>query len=393
MDCLIYRYNSIYERSVIDAFTDLGLNCIEELSGIAARGEKKTRVEAVSSHIISHISQNNPLLFVFSINYFPDISELCKRLGTIYVCWSVDSPVMELFSETIKNKTNRIFLFDRAQYLRFAHYNPECIFYLPLATNLPRWDKEIASISSDDIKKYSSDITLVGSLYNEKNPMADLKPDEYTLGFAKGLIASQLPLYGSFILEDALPDDIADKIVPFEPVDPVSGFVEPVKKYMAACDYLASQLAVDERKLTLNRLSEEFNVSLYTQSDSSEVPNVHNMGPANTLTEMPKIFNLSKINLNITLRSIISGIPLRVFDVCGCGGFLISNYQEELFDYFEPGVDIEVYGSLDELCDKCRYYLSHDDAREKIARNGYNRVQSSHTINIRIAEMLSMILN
>lgn len=393
MDCLIYRYNSIYERSVIDAFTGLGLNCIEELSGIAAKGENKSRVEAVSSHIIAHIESKNPLLFVFSINFFPDISEICERLGTIYVCWSVDSPVMELFSNTIQNKHNRIFLFDRAQYLRFAPHNPQCIFYLPLATNQQRWDKEIATVTDSDVRKYSSDITLVGSLYNEKNPMASLKLDDYTKGFAEGLIASQLPLYGSFILENALPGDMANIIIPFEPVDPISGFVEPVKKYMAACDYLASQLAVEERKLTLNRLSEKFNVTLYTQSDSSEVPNVRNMGPANTLTEMPKIFKLSKINLNITLRSIITGIPLRVFDVCGCGGFLISNYQEELLDYFEPGVDIEIYSSIDELCDKCEYYLAHDDVREKIALNGYNRVKSSHTVDIRIAEMLSQIIN
>ena len=54
------------------------------------------------------------------------------------------------------------------------------------------------------------------------------------------------------------------------------------------------------------------------------------MGYADYYEQMPKIFRLSDVNLNISLRTIQTGIPLRVLDVLACGGFLISNYQEEL---------------------------------------------------------------
>ena len=47
---------------------------------------------------------------------------------------------------------------------------------------------------------------------------------------------------------------------------------------------------------------------------------------------MPYVFRNSRINLNITLRSIKSGIPLRCMDIYGAGGFLLSNYQTDLFD-------------------------------------------------------------
>lgn len=391
MDCLIYRYNNVYECSVIDTFNRFGLNCIEELSGMASYANDKSRIEVISEHIVTHIKDNNPLLFVFSINFFPDISEVCERLGVLYVCWSVDCPVLELFSNSIRNKHNRIFLFDRAQYNRISPYNPDCTFYLPLATDLQQWDKVLSSVSEEDLQKYSSDISFVGSLYNEKNPIGKLELDEHTRGFVDAVVASQIPIFGSFILENSLTDDITAGIVTDKPVEPVSGFVEPVDRYVAANNYLAIQTAVKERTLTLNMLSEKYNVSLYTGSDTSALPMVHNMGTAETLTEMPKIFRLSKINLNMTLRSINTGIPLRVFDVLGCGGFLISNYQEELLEYFDPGVDLEIYASLEELCDKCKFYLEHDDIRNRIALNGYNKIKASHTIEIRMAKMLSYL--
>lgn len=393
MDALIYRYNSIYEPSVIDTFTKFGINCIEELSGIAARGENKNRIEVISNHILSHIDKGEPLLFVFSINFFPDVSEVCEKLNTLYVCWSVDCPVLELFSNSLKNKHNRIFLFDYAQYMRFSPYNPECIFYLPLATEDKRWDKVISSIDKHDIAKYSSDISFIGSLYTEKNPMDKVKLSGFDKGYVDGLLNVQEQIYGSFFLEKCLSPELVSKIVTFKPVDILTGFVEPVERYMAANDFLGVQLTVNERNHVLSALSERFKVDLYTQSDPSTVPRVNFKGSAKTLTEMPKIFNLSKINLNITMRPISTGIPLRIFDVLGCGGFLITNYQEELFEHFEVGTDLEVYSSIDELVEKCDYYLSHEDERKQIALNGYNKIKQLHTIEIRMSQLLSYIVN
>jgi spore maturation protein CgeB len=96
-------------------------------------------------------------------------------------------------------------------------------------------------------------------------------------------------------------------------------------------------------------------------------------------TDMYKVFNLSKINLNITLPSIETGIPQRIFDILGAGGFVMTNYQEELEDYFTPGVDLETYKDIPELIAKCRYYLTHEDARLNIAYNGFNTAHSKYS--------------
>ena len=107
---------------------------------------------------------------------------------------------------------------------------------------------------------------------------------------------------------------------------------------------------------------------------------------------MPKVFHLSKINLNMTIKPIQTGLPLRIFDIMGCGGFVMTNYQSEIEDLFEIGTDLETYASLDELIEKCDFYLKHDDIRTKIAQTGYNKVLNHHTYQHRITEMLKMVV-
>ncbi|MDD6399979.1 MAG: glycosyltransferase, partial [Lachnospiraceae bacterium] len=144
-------------------------------------------------------------------------------------------------------------------------------------------------------------------------------------------------------------------------------------------------------KKLLNILSNEFDTHLYTLSDVSMLPNIHNHGPADTVNVMPKVFNLSKINLNITLRSIQSGVPQRIYDILGCGGFLITNYQSEIAELFTPDEDLVMYESHQDLIDKVRYYLANEDERLRIAANGYNKIHEKHTYTQRLSNMLYII--
>lgn len=69
----------------------------------------------------------------------------------------------------------------------------------------------------------------------------------------------------------------------------------------------------------------------------------------------------------------------------------MTNYQPELTEHFEIGVDLEAYTSLEDLVDKCAYYLSHETERKQIAINGYQKVKKYHTYQNRITEMLRII--
>lgn len=70
----------------------------------------------------------------------------------------------------------------------------------------------------------------------------------------------------------------------------------------------------------------------------------------------------------------------------------MTNYQSELEDMFVIGQDLEAYSSLDELIDKCTYYLSHEEERAAIAQSGHEKVRKHHTHINRFKEMLDTIL-
>lgn len=143
--------------------------------------------------------------------------------------------------------------------------------------------------------------------------------------------------------------------------------------------------------------------------------------------EMIRMYSRSKINLNFTESSVVfSWKPLakiflnrradnsivtntpttmwdhvwmmlgdrrpqikgRNFEIPGSGGFLLTSDAGHLEEYFVPGKEIAVFSDNDDLIDKVRYYLLHDDERESIRRAGYERALRDHTNEQRLSEIL-----
>ena len=121
---------------------------------------------------------------------------------------------------------------------------------------------------------------------------------------------------------------------------------------------------------------------------SNVLTNARKHGYVDYDTQMPNVFANSDINLNISLKSILTGIPLRVIDIMGCGGFALSNYQEEIMEYMTPGVDCEVYESLEDAYHKVRFYMENSQIREQIAYNGLKIIKDKFTFEDRIRTLL-----
>lgn len=110
--------------------------------------------------------------------------------------------------------------------------------------------------------------------------------------------------------------------------------------------------------------------------------------------EMIKIFNQSKINLNLSnaSRGQINQIKGRDFEIPGCGGFMLTGYNEDLEEYFSIGEEIEVYKDVDDLIQKIRFYLKEEDERERIKERGYLRVLRDHTYSKRFSDIFKIVL-
>ncbi len=407
MKILFYRYNSICEPDLIEAFSSFGLTVVEEQREMTDKSlTAAQRVALVQRHLEGN--NEDPFLFVFSVNFFPAVSEICQIFQVPYVCWSVDSPLAEIYAKSVQNSCNRLFLFDRQQYDNLHSYNPDCIFHLPLATNPERWNRAILAgdqnataqsfdITPANVSSYRNDISFIGSLYTEKDPWLKAEGlSDYTRGFAEGLIHAQLQLIGSALPEDCLSEEAARQIVSAskESYPSSKQCIMDISRYVAIDHILGMHASSLMRIRLLNALSRHFPVDLYTGSPCTDLissPYLSVHGSVSTLTEMPLIFHRSKINLNMTIYPIRSGLSLRIWDVLGCGGFLLTNVQPELTDYFVPGRDLDTFSCEEELIEKCDYYLTHDDIRKKIAQTGYETVCANHTWKLRLAQMLKIL--
>lgn len=388
MKALIYRYGSICEPDIIDGFRELGI----EVSEIDIEIHDKTVLPSKTVEIVSKYLQDNPVDFVFSVNFYPALSEVCNIYHIRYFSWTVDCPVLEIFSKSISNEWNRTFLFDKAQYNDLTRYNPERIFHLPLAANPEKMKNRIDNMPAQTRVKYSHDVAFVGSLYSEKCPYDDISGlSDYASGFLQGMMSAQENVYGYYFVDEALPDEIIDEIKScvsnFDKLKDYDNYL--TDRITASQFYVASKITSNERQNLFKTLSERFDTHIYTASNTSAMSRINNHGTCNTLTEMPVVFNGSKININTTSKAIRSGLPLRVFDILSCGGFLISNFQQELMEFFTPGQDLVVYSSLDECVELCRYYLENESERKDIAAAGLETLTKFHTYKIRLAQMIT----
>ncbi len=102
--------------------------------------------------------------------------------------------------------------------------------------------------------------------------------------------------------------------------------------------------------------------------------------------EMIQMYSRSKINLGFSTcgnthetGERILQVRLRDFEVPMSGGFYMVEYMEELEEFFDIGKEVVCYNGPDDLAEKIKYYLEHDNEREKIRKAGYERCLREHT--------------
>ena len=271
MEVLFYRYNSICEPDIIAILRRLG----HAVSEITEEMTNKSIGAKAQMDLVAQALKKKPCQAVFSINFFPIVSEVCNIFHIPYVCWVVDCPVMELYSHSIRNPWNRIFLFDYAMYEEFHPQNPQGIFYLPLGADYGRLDSLLADATEADREKYSADVSFVGSLYTEKCPYNRLKGDSYLKGYLDGVIEAQLKIYGYNFLEDCITDSILEEFKKQVPFYQFPERAEHNDRAAMAHLYLGNKVTEQERLRLLGRVSEEFSLDLYTASDFSPLPHAH----------------------------------------------------------------------------------------------------------------------
>lgn len=384
MKILFIEWASFGNNDIKDAFTAENHTVISfPFSNRDSRQDSEIAAELTAS-----LRKETPDV-VFSFNYFPVISNVCKKEQLRYISWIYDSPYVLLYSYTVINPCNEIYVFDKELYLEFHRAGITTVHYMPMAANTERLDALTGSVVTNDVIPYLYNVSFVGSLYTESHNFFDRMTtlSDYTRGYLDALMATQMKIQGyNFIQESLTP--VMDDLYQALPMDPNADGVES-REYLYAQYVINRKITSLERDALIRAITGHFAFDLFTPNQDFTMPNLTNHGAVNYYNQMPLVFKQSRINLNISLRSIKSGIPLRAFDIMGSGGFLLSNYQADFLDAFIPEEDFVYYESTEDLLSKIDYYLAHDEERAAIAQNGHDKIANAHTFRHRVREMFA----
>lgn len=83
---------------------------------------------------------------------------------------------------------------------------------------------------------------------------------------------------------------------------------------------------------------------------------------------------------------------MRLFEATGMGTMLITDKKDNLNKLFKVGEEVVEYSDFEDLLNKIKYYSTHKQAREKIARAGQTRTLKDHDYNTRMKQLETILL-
>ncbi len=324
---------------------------------------------------------------IFSTNFYPVIATVCYNKNIKYLAWTYDTPMNVVPCSQMEYDTNFIFLFDRLEVQKYFKMGYTRFFHMPLGVNTGKYEKIVPS------KKYDNDISFMGKLYKSQLNLITAGLKGELAQYVNKLVVTQSGITDRYIVDDLITEPIIDRIN------------QEYRKngYGLSVNKLQLSYAISEYVTYLDRISilevmgRRYDTHLYTyEADEREkeiLKNVHIHGPLDYNEEMPALFKSSKINLNWSLRAAQSAIPLRALDILGCGGFLLSNAQPELLEWFEDRKEVVLFHNIDEAVELAGYYLEHEEERMRIAAAGLEKVKRDFRYRDRISKMMEIVFD
>lgn len=338
--------------------------------------------------------RKNKLDFVLSHIFIPAIARQTEKYEVKYAIYAMDSPMYGTWNEDVFQAEHcYLFYFDAKEYRMVKELGCKNAYYLPLAADFLQASNLV--ITDEEIKQYQCDISFVGSLYS-KNLYDDC---------VQNFPARFQELFSAIMEGAAFHWDGGDRIEPFltkEVIEVIERICPEIPEKMKRNQYnmpeayyikqwfFSRKMTNIERTLLLNLLAEQYGLHLYTREEEIVPPNIKRF-PEVDHQDAYKIFYSSKINLNMTLRSIESGVPLRIFDIMSVGGFVLSNWQEEMTELFEEDKEIVLFKTPEEMVEKIDYYLAHEKERIRIGINGYQKVKNCYTYEHQLQKLLAVL--
>jgi spore maturation protein CgeB len=333
--------------------------------------------------IAEAVERGKPQLLV-RINHMEGLAEFSEQSGLPTIIWEIDPALTKVQQAPPRTTKTSIFTWRRSHVESFKEAGFLNVHYLPLASNPSR--RHSIKLSSDEKSLYEVPIAFVGGSMADRTPTLrgdftevwDRAFPNHSLGGEKvldSILAEQRSDFSRYRIPEILAREAPGLCVP-------AGELEP--------ELLAGELAAAERRLSYAQALAPLGLHVWGDSGWQQVPGIMYRGSAEHGVTINKIYSNAAINLDMGRLYQLDIVTMRVFDVLACGGFVLAEYNEDLAELFKIGEEVESWRSLDELIDKCRWYLANPTQRDALAQRGYRAVCERHTIQQRLKVMLSV---
>lgn len=375
----------IGEDNILWGLLELSVEVTQSKTVVDLNGLNLEQIDAVAKESLDYD-------FVISRNFSVNIAEACHTSGTPYISWCYDSPVITLYRKEALYPNNYVFVFDKRHLERLKELGLKNVYYQPLAANMAK--AELVCITGEDISRHICDVSFVGSMYNDEGYKRFYQGlnDEYVKE-CEALFERHLCKWDGKSIFGELSDDAINAMYKKFDVDEDDPY-NITDRYITELMAFVSELTSRDRVFFLDSIGKEFNVTIHTREPEKlrEKISATVLPPLDLLgDELFRVYASAKINLNLTMRSIETGIPQRVFDIMSIGGCVFSNYQQEAAELFEPDREIVLFGSIEEFKDKAGYYLAHEKERLELCYRGHLRVAEQYNYQVALRNMIEKL--
>ncbi len=329
--------------------------------------------------------------FALTVNHFGldrqgKLAGLLEELRLPLASWFVDNPHLILHQYAHPGTDNTvIFTFDAGNLALLHDKGFSNVHYLPLATDVTRF-RPGAGISTPEA--WASDVSFVGNsmvrpvadcLTKAALP-ADLCPDYQTVARSFGSSGET---------------DVTRFLEAYHPEWFAAYQALPTPENRLALESLLTWEATRQYRLDCVRQTLEF--SPLVVGDKGWQPQLgqdtrwRHLSGLDYYADLPRFYPLSKINFNCTSRQMIGAVNQRVFDVPACGGFLLTDYREQMEMLFDLEREAVVYRSPEEIPGLIRALLKDDSRRKAVTEAARKRILNEHTYTIRLTRLLEIM--
>jgi len=106
--------------------------------------------------------------------------------------------------------------------------------------------------------------------------------------------------------------------------------------------------------------------------------------------EEANFYRRNKIAINCSHFDYIRYSSDRMLRIMGCGVLCMTKWYPGLEADYEDGHNVVVWRTLSELEEKCKYYLYHEEERQKIAKEGWRHINKIRTFDVMIEGLLEI---